>query len=135
MAPLTNGTDNIDLDPLIDGMTGWLLSSSPCIDAGTNQAWMIDNVDLEGDPRIFNTIVDIGADETFVGATRIQGVHPVASQWKVPKGATCQWQTVTSPTGTWTDLGTTFTTTTTTITFDDTSSSDANNVRVIWEKE
>ncbi len=39
-----------------------LLASSPCINAGTNEDWMGDALDLDGMPRT-NGIVDIGAHE------------------------------------------------------------------------
>ena len=40
-----------------------LLADSPCIDSGQNQDWMWDAVDLDGNPRIWNGRVDIGAYE------------------------------------------------------------------------
>ena len=40
-----------------------LLSNSPCINAGTNQDWMIDAADLDGSRRIVGKIVDMGAYE------------------------------------------------------------------------
>jgi parallel beta-helix repeat protein len=42
-----------------------LTYSSPCIDAGTNQAWMSGATDLDGHPRILYGTVDIGAFEFF----------------------------------------------------------------------
>lgn len=41
-----------------------LLTNSPCIDAGTNAAWMAAGLDLEGYPRVIRGTVDIGAYET-----------------------------------------------------------------------
>jgi hypothetical protein len=40
-----------------------LRSNSPCIDAGMNQDWMTGAQDLDGNPRIINGTVDIGAYE------------------------------------------------------------------------
>ncbi len=40
-----------------------LLPESPCIDSGTNQAWMAAGKDLYGSPRIANGIVDMGCSE------------------------------------------------------------------------
>ena len=40
-----------------------LLPSSPCIDKGINQDWMLDATDLAGNPRILNGTVDMGAYE------------------------------------------------------------------------
>jgi len=40
-----------------------LLSDSPCIDAGHNEAWMSTSEDADGGPRIINGTADIGAYE------------------------------------------------------------------------
>jgi hypothetical protein len=40
-----------------------LLSNSPCINSGTNQDWMINATDLDGDTRIRGERVDMGAYE------------------------------------------------------------------------
>ena len=40
-----------------------LSSDSPCINAGTNQDWMMGAVDLDGNPRIAGELVDMGAYE------------------------------------------------------------------------
>ncbi len=45
-----------------------LQSGSPCVDTGTNQAWMVGALDLAGDARIYNTFVDMGAYEYSAGA-------------------------------------------------------------------
>lgn len=42
-----------------------LAPSSPCINAGSNQEWMADATDLDGDPRILGGTVDIGCYETI----------------------------------------------------------------------
>ena len=56
------GTGNIASDP--DFVNGYHLGAgSPCIDTGTNQAWMTTATDLDGNPRIANGIVDMGAFE------------------------------------------------------------------------
>ena len=56
------GTGNTTNAPLLrDGCR--LDALSPCVDAGTNQAWMAASTDLAGDARIFNGVVDIGAYE------------------------------------------------------------------------
>ena len=41
-----------------------LKPNSPCIDAGINQDWMFAALDLDGNPRILNGTVDMGAYET-----------------------------------------------------------------------
>ncbi|MGD9781000.1 MAG: choice-of-anchor D domain-containing protein [Kiritimatiellia bacterium] len=60
------GAGTISADPQFvnPGAGDYRLSSnSPCINAGTNQAWMVATVDLGGNPRIANGTVDMGAYE------------------------------------------------------------------------
>ena len=68
------GEGNIDEEPMfVDTEWGepedWLvdfrlLPDSPCIDIGNNEAVLgLLDKDFEGDPRIYNDIVDMGADE------------------------------------------------------------------------
>ncbi|MGD8765328.1 MAG: choice-of-anchor Q domain-containing protein, partial [Desulfobacteraceae bacterium] len=57
---------NIRKDPLWVGPDAndfHLGPASPCIDAGTNEVPNLPGIDFEGDPRIVNEIVDMGADE------------------------------------------------------------------------
>ncbi len=59
------GAGNIDADPFfVDAPNGdyHLLLDSPCIDAGDNTA-VTSGTDLDGNPRIVNDIVDMGAFE------------------------------------------------------------------------
>ena len=64
---LTNGVNgNITNAPqFVDVATSnyHLRATSPCIDAGANADWMSNARDLDGDLRIFNGVVDIGAYE------------------------------------------------------------------------
>ena len=55
-----------------------LLSTSPCIDAGTNDAWMTGATDLDGHQRIINARVDMGAYESISPA--ISDVARVADE-------------------------------------------------------
>ncbi len=60
------GTGNISSDPLFvdpDGFDFRLATNSPCIDEGTNQAWMAAATEIEGKPRILQSSVDMGAHE------------------------------------------------------------------------
>ncbi len=64
--PLPRGIGNITNDPqFVNAAAGdyRLLPTSPCINAGTNQAWMVGATDLDGNPRIARGIVDMGAYE------------------------------------------------------------------------
>ncbi|MFH0908258.1 MAG: choice-of-anchor Q domain-containing protein [bacterium] len=45
-----------------------LKADSPCIDAGRNEAWMTEASDLDGNPRIFNGRVDMGAYEYTIAS-------------------------------------------------------------------
>jgi len=61
-----DGTNNIASDPLFyNAAVGdfRLATNSPCINAGTNLPWMNDSADLDGNPRIQEETVDIGAYE------------------------------------------------------------------------
>ncbi|VGO21701.1 choice-of-anchor Q domain-containing protein [Pontiella sulfatireligans] len=58
------GTGCITNDPLfVSSSDTHLQFLSPCINAGTNMPWMDGATDREGNPRIFNEQVDIGALE------------------------------------------------------------------------
>ncbi len=66
----SGGEDNISLDPRFVNAAGGdfrLGAGSPCIDTGTNEEWMWDEVDLDGNPRICrgetSWTVDMGAYE------------------------------------------------------------------------
>lgn len=75
----TNGVPNAETDGnmaanprFLDAAGGnyRLRSDSPCINAGANQDWMHTGVDLDGQPRLYRTLVDLGAYERlyFAGA-------------------------------------------------------------------
>ncbi len=60
------GTGNIDADPMFvdtSGLYFHLQATSPCIDVGDNSAPSLPTNDFEGDDRIINSTVDMGADE------------------------------------------------------------------------
>ena len=60
------GTGNFDLDPLFtDAGDGdyHLSHGSPCLDAGDTAIAGLPELDFDGDPRVVNAHVDIGADE------------------------------------------------------------------------
>ena len=66
-APLPSGAGNRAADPLFVNFAAGnlrLSSNSPCINAGTNQAWMTSATDLDGQPRLYGGgLVDMGAYE------------------------------------------------------------------------
>lgn len=64
--PRPPGIANIDNDPLFlntNAGTYRLAPLSPCINAGSNRLWMITSTDPDGNPRVRQNIVDIGAFE------------------------------------------------------------------------
>ena len=69
--PMPDGTDNFIAAPkMVDYASGdvRLLSNSPCVNAGTNQAWMTGAHDVDGNHRIILNVVDVGACEyTYPG--------------------------------------------------------------------
>jgi len=67
--PAVNGTGNITNNPVLKDLAGGdyrLRMTSPCVNAGTNQSWMTNAVDLDGNVRIRYGIVDMGAYETRI---------------------------------------------------------------------
>ncbi|MBI2437860.1 MAG: hypothetical protein HYV36_03485 [Lentisphaerae bacterium] len=69
-----------------------LRPTSPCINAGANQSWMITAVDLDGLPRIVGDVVDMGAYEFTTDPGTVQFD---ASSYNVNEGAGIATLTVT----------------------------------------
>jgi parallel beta-helix repeat protein len=60
----TKGKGNISKDPrFVGGGDYHLQQSSPCINRGNNAAPGLPDTDIDGDPRILDGTVDMGADE------------------------------------------------------------------------
>ncbi len=57
------GKSNIDVDPLLTRDATRLLSNSPCRDAGNPDGDYSGQTDIDGEGRVLNDRVDIGADE------------------------------------------------------------------------
>ena len=91
----SNGVGNISGDPMFADATQSdfrLRAASPCIDAGTNLDWMAAATDQEGQPRIFNGRVDMGADEAAIAALGISCAGQVATVWQTVIDARNQLQ-------------------------------------------
>jgi len=75
--PAVEGTRNITDDPSLVNLNGGdyrLKGNSPCVNAGLNQSWMTNAIDLEGRSRIRYGTVDMGAYER-INAGVIYTVH------------------------------------------------------------
>ncbi len=72
---VTSGAGNITNNPLFMNVAGGnyrLIKTSPCVNAGVNQAWMMGALDLDGALRISPKVggtVDIGAYEFYFSAS------------------------------------------------------------------
>jgi len=76
--PAVDGTGNITNNPALLDLAGGnyrLRINSPCVNAGTNQAWMGNAVDLDGNLRIRYGIVDMGAYEAVLRQGNIYRVR------------------------------------------------------------
>ena len=78
--PLPSGTGNIASAPGFASGGYRLGSGSPCIDTGTNQAWMTTATDLAGNARLANGTVDIGAYETLSRDASLASLVPSAGR-------------------------------------------------------
>jgi len=72
------GTGNIASDPLFADDDLHLSFNSPCIDAGHNEAWMTNSLDMDGDLRIINGTVDMGADEIYAHFVDVNSTNPAS---------------------------------------------------------
>ena len=64
-APLESGAGNTATAPGLAGVRNWrLVSDSPCIDSGS-LAVSAGDYDLDGEPRIWGSAVDMGCDEFY----------------------------------------------------------------------
>ncbi len=60
--PLPAGTGNLAADPMLYA-NNHLHTASPCLNRGTNSAYTVGALDLAGNPRVLDGILDIGAYE------------------------------------------------------------------------
>jgi hypothetical protein len=88
-----SGSGNIGADPLFRNLAGYnlrLSSNSPCINAGNN-ASAPSGPDLDGNPRVFDGTIDMGAYE-FQGAP-VAGTHYVDVNCANPTAPYNTWAT------------------------------------------
>ncbi|MFH0954474.1 MAG: hypothetical protein V1873_09115 [Verrucomicrobiota bacterium] len=91
---MLEGSGNISGPPgFVDYAAGdlHLASTSACVNAGTNDVWMEDAVEVDGQPRVMRGIVDIGADEYVLvpvasSCARSNG-NAVVSSWCADTGS------------------------------------------------
>ena len=65
----TEGANNMAADPLFKGAAVGdyrLTRNSPAVNAGLKEDWMVDALDLAGNARVNDRIVDLGAYELVV---------------------------------------------------------------------
>lgn len=91
IADPTNNNGNISIDPLfVNGASApydlHLLATSPCIGAGDNSVVFTGMLDIDGQPRINGTNVDIGADELYVAD--IPTFSPAAGTYNATQNVT-----------------------------------------------
>ena len=85
------GESSITNDPhLVPNDNGIYLidGSSPCINAGTNQSWMYETRDFEGQPRLINEVVDVGADEAGTDLVMWMTSNTLIALLRSPPGTT-----------------------------------------------
>ncbi len=92
-APRAPGAGNTDAAPgIVSVANPRLAAESPCINAGSNMAWMSAATDIEGEARL-NGTVDIGADEYWPGGlTGGLSAHIVAAYTQAVVGAAIPFQ-------------------------------------------
>ncbi len=90
--PDPGGVGNITSDPLFVDFAGGNFrpkSNSPCINAGNN-FYVATSTDLDGNPRIINGTVDMGAYE-YQGASGLVGLHAWLGQNGLPSDGSADY--------------------------------------------
>ena len=121
-ANCTAGVHSVTGNPMFADAELHIQPGSVALDAGLNENWMLTARDFDGQPRIDNNIVDIGADEYFYQPSAditITSNNQFSANWTTLTGALCRVQTCTNlMTGNWqytTDMTNIVTGSTTTI--------------------
>ena len=102
--PVPSGPGNITDDPAF--VQGYRVATgSPCVDSGINEGWMVGATDLDGNARIANGTVDMGAYEYgFAIGIRFSAIDVT---WNSTSGITYQVQSSTNLLNplAWTNVG------------------------------
>ena len=149
IAPPPTGTGNFEADPLFVATNDFhLRAGSPCVDAGTNEIWMAENQDIDGQRRVFpmppddhpdpvrDVWIDTGADEAAVDAFSGPSLGNPFWGWNVVVDARLQMQATTNlliPV-LWTNIGTVVTANQATLSILYTNSDRMRGFRIIWVK-
>ncbi len=87
-----SGNNSTNEPGLVGVNSPYLLPTSPCVDAGTNEDWMAAATDIDGEPRV-NGLVDVGADELWAdGLTGPLSVTVSATYTQVAPGFVVSFQ-------------------------------------------
>jgi len=127
--PAVDGAGNLTNEPDFEDFCAGdyhLAPDSPCINAGTNFAWMTNSCDVDGEARIMDGVVDIGMDETICLPEADQSCKTnnlIATQWSAVIGGRYMLQLcVNASSQSWQNVSTIATAKDVSITFTDTNS-------------
>ena len=148
IAPPPTGTGNFEADPLFVATNDYhLRADSLCVDAGTNEPWMTQVQDIDGQVRVCplpadnssgvvrDVWTDIGADEAAVEAFSRPSLGNPFWGWNVVVDARLRMQTSTNLVlAVWTNTGNVFTANQATLTIPYTNADRIRHFRLIWEK-
>lgn len=134
--PPVLGSGNFTNDPAFASPDDYhITATSPCIDAGTNLAWMAEASDIDRQTRLYNDVVDCGADEAVIeAASSFKSGMAFTSEWRTVIGAAVQLQgTHDLLHGGWTNVGGVVTSTTHTLVLPlPTNSAPVGYYRLLW---
>jgi len=67
--PLPPGVGCITNTPQLTGLVRpHILPTSPCVNGGTNESWVLSHRDIDGEDRVGGVVVDMGCDECHIGS-------------------------------------------------------------------
>ena len=149
IAPPPAGIGNFEAEPLFVATNDFhLRAGSPCVDTGTNEAWMAENQDIDGQRRVMpmppddhpnpvrDVWIDVGADEAAVDAFSGPAYGNPFWGWNVVVDARLHMQATTNlviPV-LWTNIGTVVTANQATLLIPYTNTDRMRHFRLIWEK-